>query len=83
MAHLNSDQALQLVRRLSSDPDFHQRFQKSPKDALDEMNLPSAFALCCSNIKLPHPDVLRSSEQALVNDMSAHADLHVIGLNAK
>ena len=83
MSHLNAEQALQLVRRLANDSDFHKRFQKSPQDALQEMGLPSAFAACCSGINLPDANTLQRSEAALVSDLSSRTSQTVIGLNAK
>jgi putative modified peptide len=83
MSHLNSEQALQLVRRLANDPAFRQRFQDSPKDALEEMHLPSAFAACCTGVRLPSADTLAATEQALVADMTSRGTQQVIGLSAK
>ena len=82
MSHLNNEQAVALLRKLGSDEKFHELFQKSPEAALAQLGLPPAFALCCTNVKLPPSATIRATELSLVRDLTAHSDLHVIGLNA-
>ncbi|MBA8882634.1 NHLP-related RiPP peptide [Dokdonella fugitiva] len=82
-ASLTNDQAQKLLRELSSNSGFRQRFQEKPAAALVELGIPhetvvNLNAACLAPMRLASPEVFQAALKSFAAEGGAQATLTMI-----